>query len=143
MDAVAFWGRICFPWESLVGLIAVGLLHLAMAAPPKRDPRPEVIEITPSGQVFTNRFHGRYPTSLHLLAIDLKGGCYNGAKPARVSSVHLTIAKNAPEPKVKQVWEILVQQGWPREKVQAKYVSAPLSFPPIPVILGGLGVLRS
>jgi hypothetical protein len=38
------------------------------------------IDVTKSGDFFTNRFYGHYKTSPKLLESDLKGGCYNDAK---------------------------------------------------------------
>jgi hypothetical protein len=76
------------------------------------------IEVTKSGEFFTNRFEGRYKTSPKLLERDLKGGCYNDASPAQVSSVTVRIESGAPEARVELLYRILDRNGWPKAKIK-------------------------
>lgn len=100
------------------------LLALTLMANPtiqaknmKPDVCPVRIEIDRKGQVFTNRFNGRYSTSLKLLASDLRSGCYNDANPSRVTSVTLTTRDGAPQRRVDAVMKVLEENGWPSSKV--------------------------
>ena len=75
------------------------------------------IEIDSKGQVFTNRFNGRYSTSLKLLARDLHGGCYSDANPSPVTSVTVTTRGGAPQQRVNAVMKVLAESGWPSDRV--------------------------
>jgi biopolymer transport protein ExbD len=103
------------------------LLALVLIANPtmqaqnmKPDVCPVRIEIDRKGQVFTNRFNGRYSTSLKLLASDLSSGCYNDANPSPVTSVTLTAQEGAPQQRVDAVMKVLEENGWPSNKVIRK-----------------------
>jgi hypothetical protein len=76
------------------------------------------IEVVKNGEFFTSRFYGRYKTSPRLLESDLKGGCYNDANPASVSSVTLSIAPGTPTERVKLLYEILERNGWPKSRIK-------------------------
>ena len=75
------------------------------------------IEIDRKGEIFTNRFHGHYSTSLNLLASDLHYGCYNDANPSPVTSVMMTVRQGAPRQRVDAVMKVLADNGWPSGKV--------------------------
>ncbi|MGD0888144.1 MAG: hypothetical protein ABR889_02750 [Acidobacteriaceae bacterium] len=81
-------------------------------------PCPMRIQAMKSGELFTNRFNGRYKTSPNLLERDLKGGCYNDANPSPVSSVTLSIAPGTPTERVKLLYEILERNGWPKARIK-------------------------
>jgi biopolymer transport protein ExbD len=92
-----------------------------LQAPMSRvDVCPEVIQIAPNGEVFTNRFHGRYRTSMKRLESDLRAGCYNDANPSPVTSVTIEAAPNAPSDQMNRVYEVLEQNGWRRGKITVK-----------------------
>jgi hypothetical protein len=76
------------------------------------------IEVMKRGDIFTDRFHGRYKTSPKLLESDLKGGCYNDANPVPVSSVTLSIAPGTPTERVKLTYAILERNGWPKARIK-------------------------
>ena len=59
----------------MLTLALVLMANPVMQANSKSDACPMHIEIDNKGQIFTNRFHGRYSTSLKLLTRDLHGGC--------------------------------------------------------------------
>ena len=86
----------------------------------RSDVCPLRIEVDSKGDVFTNRFHGRYLTSLKLLATDLHGGCYNDANPSPITSVTITTREGAPRHRVDEVMKLLAQNGWPKAKVNVK-----------------------
>jgi biopolymer transport protein ExbD len=100
-------------------MLSLVLLLIANPAMPvqKPDVCPMSIEIDSKGQVFTNRFHGHYLTSLRLLTSDLHGGCYNDAHPSPVTSVTITTREGAPQQRVDAVMKILAENGWPSDKV--------------------------
>lgn len=72
----------------LTRMLVLALVLMANPAIQAQHTRPDVcpmrIEIDSKGQVFTNRFNGRYSTSLKLLAKDLHGGCYNDSNKAQL-----------------------------------------------------------
>jgi hypothetical protein len=76
------------------------------------------IDVTKSGDFFTNRFYGHYKTSPKLLESDLKGGCYNDADPAPVSSVTVKLEAGAPKARLELLYRILERNGWPKVKVK-------------------------
>ena len=76
------------------------------------------IQVVKSGDFFTHRFNGRYKTSPKLLERDLKGGCYNDANPAPVSSVTLSVEPGTPTQRVKLLYEILERNGWPKARIK-------------------------
>ena len=105
----------------LVGMLvltAALLINLAMQTQSsKPDVCPMRVEVNSKGQIFTNRFHGRYSTSLKLLARDLHGGCYNDANPSPVTSVTVTTREGAPQQRVNAVMKVLTDNGWPSNRV--------------------------
>jgi len=84
----------------------------------RADACPMRIEAVKSGDFFTHLFNGRYKTSPNLLVRDLKGGCYNDANPAPVSSVTLSIEPGTPIERVKLLYEILERNGWPKSRIK-------------------------
>lgn len=101
----------------LVLALALMINPAVQAQSPKPDVCPMRIEIDSKGQIFTNRFKGRYSTSLKLLTSDLRSGCYNDANPSPVTSVILTTREGAPQQRVDTVMKVLAENGWPSDKV--------------------------
>lgn len=99
-------------------LLCVLYLEPSSALGQRADACPMTIETAKSGDIFTNRFHGRYKTSPELLERDLKVGCYNDANPTAVSSVTLTIARGTPMERVRLLYEILARNGWPKARIK-------------------------
>ena len=91
--------------------LAIGLLTNAC---------PMKIGIAQDGAVFSNRMQGWYRTSQKTLEVVLRGGCYNDANPSEITSVNLEIAPNAPKQRVIQVFSILENAGWPKDKVRSE-----------------------
>jgi biopolymer transport protein ExbD len=99
-------------------LAAALMINSAMQAQsPKPDVCPMRVEVDSKGEIFTNRFHGRYSTSLKLLAKDLHSGCYNDADPIPVTSVTVTTREGAPQQRVNAVMKVLADNGWPSDRV--------------------------
>jgi len=105
----------------LAFIVAIAFVHFLPKVPAKpTDVCPLVVEVSSTGAVFTNRFHGRNRTSLKLLASDLRGGCYNDANPSPVTSVTLQISPLAPKAIARAVSNTLEQNGWPPDKITVK-----------------------
>lgn len=101
-----------------VGVILLLTTCCAHAAQVSGDVCPVKIEVYPSGEFYTNRFHGHYKTSAKFLESDLRGGCYNDANPSRVTSVIVKVDPNAPPQAVEGLYRILERNGWPKSKVK-------------------------
>ena|ERR1700761_5467134 len=101
----------------LAVVLAVGLLTNAC---------PMKIGIDPEGAVFSTRMQGWYRTSQKTLARVMRGGCYNDANPSKVTSVNLVIAPDAPQERVHQIFSILEEVGWPKDRVKVEmWINAP------------------
>ena len=78
------------------------------------------IEVSRTGDLYTNRFHGYYRTSHKLLENDLRGGCYNDNNPSKVTSVTVEITHGAPRQSIEDLYRILARNGWPKSKISVK-----------------------
>jgi hypothetical protein len=97
--------------------LAVGLLTNAC---------PMKIGIDREGAVFSTRMQGWYRTSHKTLAAFMRGGCYNDSNPSKITSVNLSIVPNAPQERVHQVFSILEEPGWPKDRVKVEmWTNAP------------------
>jgi hypothetical protein len=110
-------------------IVAVAFAPRAGAQRP--DPCPVVLGVDKSGNHFTNRFHGWYRVSSHALTSDLKGGCYNDAQPAAVSSVTLYLAVGVPSPQRRQILSILRGAGWSERKIMIRTWTNPPHQPSV------------
>jgi hypothetical protein len=102
-------------------VIGIALLHAticAHAAQAVHDVCPVRVEVSRSGEFYTNRFQGHYKTSAKLLERDLRGGCYNDANPSKVTSVTAKVVPNAPPGSVQALYRLLEQNGWPKSKLK-------------------------
>lgn len=102
----------------MLGIGIVLYVTCAHAAQVPADVCPMKIEISHSGNYYTNRFNGRYKTSAKLLEHDLRGGCYNDANPSKITSVTVKIDPNAPPMAVQALYRLLEQNGWPKSKLK-------------------------
>ena len=91
--------------------------HAGVSQKREWDPCPMRIGVNAHGDVFSNRFHGHYKTSMKLLSLDLKSGCYNDANPAPVSSVTIKLGAGAPVERVALLYRVLEENGWPKSRI--------------------------
>ena len=91
-------------------MLALALLLLSNACPMK-------IGIARDGSLFSARMQGWYTTTDKTILRDLRGGCYNDARPSPVTSVTVDVSREAPNQTVDRVLHSLESMGWPRNKV--------------------------
>lgn len=96
------------------------MLALALAVGMLANSCPVTIGIARDGAVFSSRMQGWFKMSEKTLASDLRGGCYNDAEPAPVSSVRVEIAPHAPKKRVDEVFAMLKKAGWPRARIKVE-----------------------
>jgi hypothetical protein len=83
-----------------------------------RDLCPVVYGIDADGRIFVYTHNGNYRRSLVTIESDLKGGCYNDANPASVSSVTIKTAVGSPKGRLDEVLSLLARNGWARDRVK-------------------------